>query len=96
MALPSARTGRTSDAPASKLRDQLFCWPGASPACPLEAKGSELRLSDVAIQAHGTAGVTDDLGLAMTYVTARTLHVVDGPDEIHRNQIGRLELRKYN
>ena len=53
-------------------------------------------VSDVAIQAHGAAGVTDDFGLAMTYVTARTLRIVDGPDEVHRNQIGRLELRKYN
>ncbi len=53
-------------------------------------------VSDVAIQAHGAAGVTHDFGLAMTYVTARTLRIVDGPDEIHRNQIGRLELRKYN
>jgi len=53
-------------------------------------------VSDVAIQAHGAAGVTDDFGLALTYVTARTLRIVDGPDEVHRNQIGRLELRKYN
>jgi len=51
-------------------------------------------VSDVAIQAHGAAGVTDDFGLAFTYVVARTLRIVDGPDEVHRNQIGRLELLK--
>jgi acyl-CoA dehydrogenase len=33
---------------------------------------------------------------ALTCVTAQTLRIVDGPDEVHRNQIGRLELRKYN
>lgn len=53
-------------------------------------------VSDVAIRAHGAAGVTDDFGLAMTYVIARILRIVDGSDEVHRNQIGRLELTKYN
>jgi acyl-CoA dehydrogenase len=53
-------------------------------------------VSDVAMQAHGAAGVTDDAGLAFTYATARSLRIVDGPDEVHRNQIGRIELGKYN
>jgi acyl-CoA dehydrogenase len=51
---------------------------------------------DVAIQAHGAAGVSGDFGLAKAYAIARTLRLVDGPDEVHRNQIGQLELRKYN
>ena len=51
---------------------------------------------DMAIQAHGAAGVSGDFGLAKAYATARTLRLVDGPDEVHRNQIGKLELRKYN
>ena len=52
---------------------------------------------DWAIQAHGGAGVTDDFGLARRPMrTARTLRLVDGPDEVHRNQIGRLELAKHN
>jgi acyl-CoA dehydrogenase len=54
------------------------------------------RVIDMSIQAHGAAGVSDDFGLARAYAGARTLRLVDGPDEVHRNQIGRLELRKYN
>jgi acyl-CoA dehydrogenase len=54
------------------------------------------RVTDMAIQAHGAAGVSEDFGLARAYAGARTLRIVDGPDEVHRNQIGRIELRKYN
>jgi acyl-CoA dehydrogenase len=54
------------------------------------------RVVDMAIQAHGAAGVTDDFGLAAAYAHARVLRIVDGPDEVHRNQIGQIELRKYN
>ncbi len=51
---------------------------------------------DWAIQAHGGGGVTSDFGLAAAYAGARTLRLADGPDEVHRNQIGRLELKKHN
>lgn len=51
---------------------------------------------DWAIQAHGAAGVSDDFPLAQAYAYARTVKIVDGPDEVHRNQIGRLELAKYD
>jgi acyl-CoA dehydrogenase len=54
------------------------------------------QVIDWAIQAHGAAGVSEDFGLANAYAHARTLRLADGPDEVHRNQIGRLELRKYN
>ncbi|MBN9490153.1 MAG: acyl-CoA dehydrogenase family protein [Alphaproteobacteria bacterium] len=54
------------------------------------------RVVDMAMQAHGAAGVSGDFGLARLYAGARTLRIVDGPDEVHRDQIGRLELRKYN
>jgi len=50
---------------------------------------------DWAIQAHGAAGVSEDFPLAQAYAYARTVRIVDGPDEVHRNQIGRLELGKY-
>ncbi len=50
---------------------------------------------DWAIQAHGGAGVSDDFGLAYSYAQARTLRFADGPDEVHRNQIGKMELKKY-
>jgi len=51
---------------------------------------------DMAIQAHGAAGVSADFGLAKAYAGARSLRLADGPDEVHRDQIGRLELRRYN
>ena len=53
------------------------------------------QVVDWAIQMHGGAGVTTDFGLAFAYAHARVLRLVDGPDEVHRNQIGRLELAKY-
>jgi acyl-CoA dehydrogenase len=50
---------------------------------------------DRAIQLFGGAGVTDDWPLASMYAHARTLHLVDGPDEVHLRQIARKELGKY-
>ncbi len=50
---------------------------------------------DRAIQVFGGAGVTDDFPLAAMYAHARTLHLVDGPDEVHMRQIARKELGKY-
>ncbi len=52
------------------------------------------RVIDWAIQAHGGAGVCDDFGLAHAYASARTLRLADGPDEVHREQLARLELAK--
>ncbi|HEY8242978.1 MAG: acyl-CoA dehydrogenase family protein [Vicinamibacteria bacterium] len=54
------------------------------------------QVIDWAIQAHGGAGVCDDFGLARAYAHARTLRLADGPDEVHRNQIGRLELDRHS
>ena len=51
------------------------------------------QVLDWAIQAHGGAGVSEDFGLAEAYARARILRIVDGPDEVHRNQIAKLELR---
>ena len=53
------------------------------------------KVIDWAIQAFGGAGVTNDYGLAAAYANARLLRIADGPDEVHRNQIGKLELKKY-
>jgi acyl-CoA dehydrogenase len=50
------------------------------------------QVLDWAIQAHGGGGVCDDFPLAAGYAHARTLRLVDGPDEVHSNQVGRLEL----
>ncbi len=50
---------------------------------------------DWAIQAFGAAGLSNDFGVSAAYATARLLRLADGPDEVHRNQIARLELAKY-
>lgn len=54
------------------------------------------RVIDWAMQAFGGAGMTDDYGLPLAYTWARLLRIADGPDEVHRNQIARLEFRKYD
>jgi acyl-CoA dehydrogenase len=60
------------------------------------APNMALRVIDRAIQAHGGAGVSDDFGLAMAWAHSRTLRLADGPDEVHRAAIGKMELRKEN
>jgi acyl-CoA dehydrogenase len=50
------------------------------------------QVIDWAIQAHGGAGMCDDFPLASAYAHARSLRIADGPDEVHCNQIGRLEI----
>ncbi len=54
-----------------------------------------LKIIDDAIQAFGGCGVTEDVGLARAYAHMRVLRIADGPDEVHRNQIARLELKKH-
>mgnify|MGYP003323314294 FL=1 len=54
------------------------------------------QVIDWAIQAHGGGGVSDDFGLGHAYANARLLRLADGPDEVHRNQIARLELKQYS
>jgi len=53
------------------------------------------KVIDWAIQAHGGGGTNNDLGLASAYATARLLRLADGPDEVHRNQIAQLEIRRH-
>ena len=53
------------------------------------------KVIDWAIQAHGGAGLCDDFTLAYHYAHVRTLRLADGPDEVHRNQIGKMELARY-
>ena len=54
-----------------------------------------LRVIDRAIQVHGGAGLSEDFPLARMYADARTLRFADGPDEVHREAIAKLELKKY-
>ncbi|WP_406945629.1 acyl-CoA dehydrogenase [Halobacillus sp. SY10] len=59
------------------------------------APNMALKVIDRAIQAHGGAGVSDDFTLAAQWANSRTLRLADGPDEVHRRQIAKLELSKY-
>ena len=53
------------------------------------------KILDWAIQAHGGAGVSDDFPLAYSYANQRTLRLADGPDEVHRMSIAKLELARH-
>jgi acyl-CoA dehydrogenase len=53
------------------------------------------QVIDWAMQVHGGGGVSDDFPLAAAYAQARTLRFADGPDEVHRNAIAKLELGRY-
>ncbi len=53
------------------------------------------QIIDWAIQAHGGGGVSQDFPLAYAYAHQRTLRLADGPDEVHRNSLAKLELAKH-
>jgi len=59
------------------------------------APNAAQKVIDWAIQAHGGGGVCQEFPLAAMYAHNRTLRLADGPDEVHRAQIGKLELRKH-
>jgi acyl-CoA dehydrogenase len=54
------------------------------------------QIIDWAIQAHGGGGVCQDFPVSWMYAWNRTLRLADGPDEVHRAQVARLELKKYD
>jgi acyl-CoA dehydrogenase len=64
-------------------------------AIKVAAPNVALRVVDRAIQAHGGAGVSDDTPLARMWAGLRTLRLADGPDEVHRDQVARRELARY-
>ncbi len=59
------------------------------------APNMALNVLDRAIQGFGAAGISDDFPFAAHWANARTLRLADGPDEVHRSQIAKIELRKY-
>lgn len=61
----------------------------------VSAPNMALQVIDWAMQVHGAGGISQDFGLASAYAQARALRFADGPDEVHRNQIARLELQLH-
>src|SRR5690606_2992113 len=61
----------------------------------IAAPNMACQVVDWAIQAFGGGGTSNDFGLASMYATARLLRLADGPDEVHRAQLGRLEVKRY-
>jgi acyl-CoA dehydrogenase len=64
-------------------------------AIKVAAPAMALEIVDRAIQVHGAAGVTEDFLLASAWAHLRTLRLADGPDEVHKRSIARMELAKY-
>jgi alkylation response protein AidB-like acyl-CoA dehydrogenase len=64
-------------------------------AIKVKAPNVALKIIDDAIQAHGGGGVTNDFGLARMWAHIRTLRIADGPDEVHRRAVARMEFKKY-
>lgn len=61
----------------------------------VKAPLTALKVLDDAVQAHGGGGVTTDFGLAETWAQSRTLRLADGPDEVHRRTVARIEFKKH-
>ena len=58
------------------------------------APAMALQVIDRAIQIHGGAGVCEDYGLSRAWAHSRTLRLLDGPDEVHRRTVAKLELQE--
>jgi acyl-CoA dehydrogenase len=69
--------------------------PGATSQIKVAVPNMAQRVIDMAIQLHGGAGLSNDLPLAGAWTAARSLRLADGPDEVHRGVIARLELARY-
>ena len=65
-------------------------------AIKIASADTACQVVDWAIQAHGAAGLSDDFHLAQAYAHSRAIRLADGPDEVHRDQIARLELAQYS
>jgi acyl-CoA dehydrogenase len=68
---------------------------GAISAIKVAVPQMAARVIDRAIQVHGGAGLSQDFPLAQAYAQQRYLRLADGPDEVHRTVVAKLELRKY-
>jgi acyl-CoA dehydrogenase len=82
------QTARTMDAEGNKAAAKQIAM------IKVAVPGMAAQVIDWSIQAHGGGGVADPF-LAGAYAGARALRLADGPDEVHRNQIGKMELASY-
>jgi acyl-CoA dehydrogenase len=64
-------------------------------AIKIAAPNMALRVIDRAIQVHGGGGMSQDFPLARMYSWQRALRFADGPDEVHRRALGRMELARF-
>ena len=64
-------------------------------AIKVAAPNMAQKILDRAIQVHGGAGATNDFPLAAMWAHQRILRLADGPDEVHKRSIARMELRKW-
>lgn len=87
--LLTLKTAYTMDVAGNKVAKKEIAM--IKVAAPIMA----CQVVDWAIQAHGAAGITDDFGLSYAYAVARLLRIADGPDEVHRNQIAKIELGEH-
>ena len=81
---------------AARMMDQVGNKAAKAEIAMIKVAAPEMacKVLDWAIQMHGGNGTSNDAGLASAYATARMLRLADGPDEVHRNQIAKLELDK--
>jgi acyl-CoA dehydrogenase len=70
-------------------------WLGAVSQIKVSVPNMAQAVVDMSIQLHGGAGLSDDLPLGAAWTTARALRLADGPDEVHRGVIARLELARH-
>ena len=69
--------------------------PPRVPLGPPRAANIFRKVLDRAIQAHGALGITDDTPLAFWYRHERGSRIYDGPDEVHKSRVARMECKKY-
>ncbi len=93
--LPSGATGSPGGGAGSGGSAGGGEWLGAISQIKVAVPNMAQRVVDMAMQLHGGAGLSDDFPLGAAWTVARALRIADGPDEVHRGVIARLELARY-
>ena len=89
----SPTAGAQAGAPAGP--DAVSAMLGAVSQIKVAVPNMAQRVVDMAMQLHGGGGLSDDFPLGAAWTVARALRLADGPDEVHRGVIARLELARY-